>query len=389
MYLSEVNSPTQERLFLSLPKKIYKNDPNWIQPLDQDIKKVFNSKTNKLYHLGAKTIRYNLFNQTNKHIGRIAVFVNPKYEKGTIGGFGFFECINDQQAANILLDAAKNWLKSHGIDSMDGPINFGERDQWWGLLVEGFHEPLYGMNYNPKYYSNLLEDYGLKNYFNQECFSLNLKNRFQDKFYIQHEKIKSEGGYKAIHYRKNKLKKFVTDFHFIYNKAWATHGEGKELNLTQAMKIFQSMNPIVEEQMVWFVYKNDEPIAFWVNLPDLNQYFKHLNGKFGLFQKMKFLFLKTFAKKKRIIGIVFGVIPEYHGKGVDSFMIIEGCKTIHDQLGYEDYEMQWIGDFNPKMIKVAENLGSHLSRRLRTYRMHFDTNLPVERHNIIGIKKEA
>ena len=383
MYIKEVNSIEQERLFLSLPNTIYKNDPKWIKPITQDIQKIFDIKTNKLLSNGGKVTRFNLFNDQNIHIGRIAAFLNPKYEKGLVGGFGFFECINNQEAANLLFNEAKNWLQKQGLETMDGPINFGERDQWWGLLIEGFYEPLYGMNYNPEYYQTLFENYGLKTYFNQECFALNLKNRLNEKFFIQHEQIKASGEFKAVHYKKNQLKKFAADFHEIYNKAWATHGEGKELSLQQAEKIFKSMNAIVEEKIVWFVYKNEQPVAFWVNLPDLNQYFKYLDGKLGLIQKIKFLFLKKFTTNKRTVGIVFGVIPEYHGTGVDSFMITEGKKVI-ESIGYEDYEMQWIGDFNPKMIKVAENLGSHLSRRLRTYRIHFDLSKPVERHKMIG-----
>lgn len=383
MTLLEVNDSEQEKLFLNFTDKLYKNDLNWIKPLNQDIQKIFNVQKNKLYAKGGKAIRYNLFDTNNTQIGRIAAFINPKYEGGLIGGFGFFECINNQDAANILFDAAKNWLRNFEIETMDGPINFGERDQFWGLLVEGFHQPLYGMNYNPSYYKDLFENYGLKTYYNQECFALNLADGFREKFHIQHKEILNKGGFRAEHIKRNNLDKYAKDFQEVYNLAWATHGEGKELTLQQAQNIFKSMKAVIQEEIVWFVYKDDRPIAFWLNLPDLNQYFKFLKGNFSILYKLYFLFLKKFIKNKRIIGIVFGVIPEFHGTGVDSFMIIEGCKVIHDKLKYNDYEMQWIGDFNPKMIKVAENLDSHLSRRLRTYRYNFDINKIVERHRTL------
>lgn len=109
-------------------------------------------------------------------------------------------------------------------------------------------------------------------------------------------------------------------------------------------------------------------------------YYKSYKTKISL---IKFLLLKKFRKNKRIIGIVFGVIPEYHGSGVNSFMIIEVCKVIHEKLKYNDFEMQWIGDFNPKMIKVAQNLDLSLSRRLRTYRYHFNLTKTIERHPFI------
>jgi len=381
MYLVEVNNSKQRKLFLELPISIYKNDNQWIRPLDKDIEKVFDPKLNKLFARKGKAIRWNLFNNDNQHIGRIAAFVNPTYEgKSPVGGVGFFECINDQLAANFMFDEAKKWLSSHGMETMDGPINFGERDQWWGLLVEGFYEPLYCMNYNPPYYIELFENYGFKTYFNQECYSLPIHTQLAPKLHNRHHKIEKQGGFHVEHIKKDNLKKYAKDFYIIYNKAWASHGGGKEMSLKQAELTFETMKPIIDEKIVWFVYKDNNPIAFWLNLPDLNQYFKHLNGKFTLFHKLKFLYFKTFRKSQRIIGIAFGVIPEYQGVGVDNYMIIESNKVIQNELSYKDYEMQWIGDFNPKMINVAKSLGAELSRKLRTYRYHFDENRVVERH---------
>ena len=83
----------------------------------------------------------------------------------------------------MLFDVAKHWLLQKGMQAMDGPINFGERDRWWGLLVKGFEPPVYCLNYNPPYYQQLFENYGFKNYFNQVCFALKVGNRVQEKFY--------------------------------------------------------------------------------------------------------------------------------------------------------------------------------------------------------------
>ena len=104
----------------------------------------------------AKLIRWILKDDEGKLIGRIAAFTNKKYKnKGDdvpVGGIGFFECINNQEAADLLFDNAKHWLIQKGMEAMDGPINFGERDRWWGLITDGFTPPLYCMNYNPPYY---------------------------------------------------------------------------------------------------------------------------------------------------------------------------------------------------------------------------------------------
>ena len=137
-----------------MPLDIYKNDPEYIRPLNKDILAVFDKEKNKAFRHG-EVIRWVLYDQ-QKPIGRIAAFTNKKYKnKGDdvpVGGVGFFECINNKEAAFILLDSARQWLEQKGMEAMDGPINFGERDRWWGMVCEGFHEPLYCMNYNPPYY---------------------------------------------------------------------------------------------------------------------------------------------------------------------------------------------------------------------------------------------
>ena len=118
-------------------------------------------------------IRWVLKDEKNDLIGRIAVFYdkNKAYHNlQPTGGIGFFECINDQEAADFLFDAAKGWLSSKGMEAMDGPVNFGENFVNWGLLVEGFMQPTYGMPYNFPYYKDLFEQYGFKKYFDQYSF---------------------------------------------------------------------------------------------------------------------------------------------------------------------------------------------------------------------------
>jgi hypothetical protein len=148
--------------------------------------------------------------------------------------------------------------------------------------------------------------------------------------------------------------------------------------------MFEKMKPVMDEHITWFTYYKDEPIALWVNLPDMNQWFKHLHGKFGLFQKLKFLFLKKFGKCDRFVGLVFGIIPEFQGKGVDAFMCTEAANVIQARGKYASYEMQWIGDFNPKMINIASSLDTVRNRTLVTYRYLFDRNKEFKRHPMLG-----
>lgn len=385
MKFEEVKTNEQAQRWLLLPLEIYKDDPNWIRPLDKDIEEVFDPEKNKFLKRGGACSRWLLTDDAGRDIGRIALFVNKQYkQEQPTGGLGFFECIDSQDAADALFDLAHRWLADRGMEAMDGPINFGERDRWWGLLVDGFHPPLYCMNYNPPYYQRLFENYGFKVYFNQICFAMHADAQLQDKFYDRHQAIAKDPGYEARMIDKGNLSKYVKDFTYIYNKAWAGHGGGKQLEEKTVARMFHSMKPVIDEHITWFVYYRDEPIAVWLNLPDLNQWFGKFNGRFGLLQKLWFLWLKSFGKCDRFVGIVFGIIPEFQGKGVDAYLIVEAAKEIQRRKRYKRFEMQWIGDFNPKMINISESLGTTRNRTLSTYRYLFDANKEFKRHPMLG-----
>lgn len=376
----EVHNDSQKKEFLEFPARLYKNDKNYIRPRNIDIEEVFNPERNKFFRDGECT-RFLFKNKKKETVGKVAVFINGTYQQNQpTGGIGFFDCINHQETADAIFDHCKNWLQQRGMEAMDGPINFGERDKFWGLVIEGFIEPLYGMNYNFPYYKDLFENYGFKIYFEQLCFSRPIFAEVSRVFTVMHARHCKNPHLSARPMTKNKLEKFAKDFTEIYNKAWEAHGEGKRMEGSKVLKMFKTMKPIINEHISWFVYENEKPVAMWMNLPDTNQWFKYLNGKFGIWEKLKFLWLKKFRRNEKMIGLVFGVVPEWQRKGLEGYMIWEGTQHLRKHTDFKVTEMQWIGDFNPKMIKIAENLDTAVTRKLATYRYLFDRDKAFERH---------
>ena len=388
MELIEVTNPGLAKEFIQVNIQINRSNPAYIRPVDKEIEEVFDQKQNKAFRHG-ELIRWILKDGEGKLIGRIAAFVNKKYRsKGDdvpVGGIGFFDCIHRQDAADMLLDVARHWLGQRGMEAMDGPINFGERDKWWGLLVEGFHEPLWSMNFNPPYYQELLENYGFQPFFHQLCFSLDPQKKLSEKVIQRHAALAADPAYSSSMIKKDRLEKYALDFLAIYNAAYAGHGGGKELRKEQVLGMFRKMKPLIDEKIVWFAYHQDKPIAMFVNIPELNQFYKHFNGKFGLLQKLQFLWLRWRGACRHFTGIVFAIVPEFQAKGVDAYIIGELASVVQPDKFYTHYEMQWIGDFNPKMINVAKSLGeTFVSRKLTTYRYLFDRSKEFKRHPMLA-----
>lgn len=391
MKIVEVNNDVTKQSFLQVSVTVNKNLLNYIRPIDVDINEIFDKAKNKYFAYGS-CIRWVLLDENNNLIGRIAAFTNTKYiNKGTefaTGGIGFFDCINNQDAADLLFNTAKRWLQTQGMVAMDGPINFGDRDKYWGLLVEGFDmEPIYGMPFNAPYYQTLFENYGFKNYYNQYWFKMSVDDDLPVKFQERYKRFKAKPDYTAKHLNIKQLEKFAKDFTTIYNTAWAQHGEEKNITLEETIKLFKTMKPIIDERVIWFAYYKDEPIAMFISIPDINQYIRDFNGKFGILQKLKLLYRKTTMKRKKLIGLMFGVVPKYQALGIDSFLIQECGYYMQHKNWYDNYEMGWAGDWNPIMHNIYKSLGGKQSRRMVTYRYIFDEQkYPFERHPIMDYK---
>lgn len=387
MELYPVNDQDGVALFHKVPSVIYKDHANYIPHLRQDIDKVFDKKANKLYRDGGSAARWVLKNDSGDLIGRVAAFVNQKYSKGMeqpTGGIGFFECIDDQKAANLLFDKAVEWLKEQGMEAADGPVNFGEKDRFWGLVVENFEDiPSYAMNYNLPYYQQLFENYGWQLYYNQYVYKRDLYVPAQEVFVKKYNRIKKDPAYRISNIRGRSWEQVANDFCTVYNNAWGGHHGFKKMPLAQARKIMKALKPVVDRDIVVFVYHNDQPVAFYINIPELNQIFQHVNGNLNWIGKLKFLWHKWRRTPDIMVGIVFGVDRAYHGKGIEGAMIKWAEENIVTLNRYKDTTLTWIGDFNPKMMHVAENLGADISRRLVTYRYSFDRSKPYKRAPIV------
>lgn len=385
MNIVEVKSKKDKKDFIEVACSIYKNEKNWIRPLDKDIDSVFDSKINKAFRKG--DVKRWVLKDNDKVIGRIAAFYSKKIdnEKLKVGGCGFFECIDNQKASTKLFDTAKNWLEEKGYNSMDGPINFGERDKWWGCLVEGFDiDPNYQQNYGKDYYQVLFENYGFKILFKQFTFFKKVKTPLSEKLKYKAERALKNKDYSFRMLEKRNIDNYILDFMKIYNEAWAKYPGVSTLKLAQARSIFNQLKPILDEKILWFAYEKDEPIGFFICIPEMNQIFKYVNGKLDLIGKIKtYYHLKIKKSCKKIIGLVFGIVPRHQGKGVDGALIMASSNTIQKELAYTDMELNWIPDFNKAMIKVATQVQAtdevKPAKVHHTYRYNFDRSIPVER----------
>ncbi len=383
------------REFLELPKRLYRGNRNWVCPLDGDIESVFDPAQNKKFS-GGDAVRWIARDESGKVAGRIAAFYNAddaSIEEQPTGGVGFFEAENDPELATLLFDAAREWLTARGMKAMDGPVNFGSRDAWWGLLVDGFEfQPLYTNPYNPPYYIELFENYGFRNYFNQYTYNRKMKRGlFNQSVYDRVKRLEESPGYRFEHIDIRNLAQVAEDFRMIYNKAWANHSGVKPMEKEDAAKMMRTMKPIIDERLIYFAYFNNEPIGFFIMVPDLNRVIGRFGGKLNLINKIRLWgMLKLTHKADRIFAIIFGVSPEFHGKGIESGIIHRFEQEVEKGMPYKSLELAWVGDFNPIMMRMVENYVCATKHKTHvTYRYLFDRTKEFKRAPRIGVKKQS
>ena len=389
MPLLEVLSAAQRQQFCDLPRRLHQAVPVFINPLDNELEAIFDPAKNKLFAAGGEATRWLLTDASGLVVGRIAAFINPLTSTATdpdlpAGGLGFFECIDDQAAANQLFDVACQWVRARGALAVDGPINFGDRDRFWGVLIDGFdREPNYGMFWHPEYYQRLFETYGFQLYFKQYTCWRPVKMPLHPSFMKKLDEL-TAAGYFFTHARKAEPEKLAQQFHHVYNLAWGKHAGVRPMTIEQARTIVQEMKPVLDEQVLAFAYYNDEPVGFFINIPELNQIFKHVGQTLDLAGKLRFVWEQwRYMRRtnKKLLGIIYGVVPEHQGKGVESALIASAqYPVLH--AGYSDIEMNWIGDFNPRMLVVTRSIGSKIVKTHATYRKLF-VDRPFERYPII------
>jgi len=356
-----VTGRSDRKQFIDVPYEFYPGRyPKWIPPLRRDVKATLTPSKNAFFEHGDIQL-FLAEDASGDVVGRIAGIVNgkhlEKYDDST-GFFGFFECIEDFDVAEALLDAASAWLQEKGLSSMRGPANPSLNDTA-GLLVNGFdREPSILMPYNPPYYETFLRRYGLERVMTMWAYYVHKK-------YVEYERL--QRGAEVVKRRTPGLEVRTLDMSRfdqeartildIYNEAWSDNWGHVPMTQGEFQELAEEMKQIVDPDIVFLIEHEGEPVAFSIALPNINQALKHVPDGRLFPTGLPKLYLNAHYGIYECRMPLMGVRNEFKGRGLDALLVLQTIQNGPPN-GFDACEMSWVLDTNDRLKNHVESLGA-------------------------------
>lgn len=364
--------------FHDLPFRIYKDYPEWAPPFRFEIENIFDPEHNDFFRKG-ECERFLVFN-ADRVAARFALMNTPERDKvldPNMGGIGFLEMENDRKLADQIIRFAKEWHEQRGYHAMRGPINFGENDMYWGLLVENYEEPpIYGMFYHPPYYKDLLEQTGAQKLDDHWSYKRRFDKPLPERMVKITDRIESRSGVELRPIDMGNIYRDAEYIRTIYNDAWSDQEihereeEFTELTRDTVEAMVKKLKPVMIPDSVLLAFVDREPASFIVCVPDLNEISKETGGRLKWWHYPKLLWFKRRAKHLRTL--VFGTRPKFRKMGLEALTFIRGIEYTHAAAPSLEYlEGAWVSEKNWLMQRSLEALGCHHHKTHRTYKWEF------------------
>jgi GNAT superfamily N-acetyltransferase len=373
--ITPASNKSELQQFITFPWKVYENDPYWVPPLISERKEFFDPERNPFFeHAEAD---FFLARRNGEVVGTIGAFSNHLYNEthnSNSGFFGFFEVLDEPETAAELLKTAEAWARKAGHDEIIGPMQYSTNDEL-GLLVDGFDDaPRILMTYNPARYQGYLEGAGYENAMDLWAYAMQIREVLEampEKVHRVSQKILKRWNLKIRPINMKEYEKEAELILQIYNAAWEQNWGFVRMTETEAQLLAKQLKQIIDPDFALMVERDGKPVAFGIALPDLNQPLRLAYPRPGTPELLTLIKMvwhwKVRPKMTWIRAWGLGVLPEFHGQGLESLLLLELSETAR-RKGYQDSEMSWVLENNDKVNRSLAMLGAQVYKTYRIYK---------------------
>lgn len=365
--VKEVTTKRELHTFIYLPARIHSNDHNWLPPIYNDERLLFNKKKNRSYKY-ADTVFYIAY-RGDKAVGRIMGLVNNRYnsiKEERNGRFCFLECFNDQEVAHVLLKKVEEWVLSKGMLKIVGPLGFSDKDPQ-GVQIEGFEYPyLFTAATNSPYLQKLVETEGYLKEVDLVNYNIDLPFELPSVYIKAYERLLSKNGeFQIIEFNtKKELKPYIIPVLELMNDTFSEIYGFVPLNDKEKKEFAERYLPILDTEFVKVIKTETEMVGFIVGMPDLTSGIIACKGRlfpFGIFK-----IIKEMKKSKKLMLMLGGIRKEFRGQGIDVLMAVKMYESAKKRkMAIIDSHL--ILENNIRMRAECERLDGKVVKRFRIY----------------------
>ncbi|MGA2974339.1 MAG: GNAT family N-acetyltransferase [Spirochaetia bacterium] len=359
-----VTAKKQVREFVNLPYELYKNDANWVPQLrTDDFKKLDRSRHPFWQHAAGELF---LARRDGKVVGRIAgihdtIWEETHHEKAAY--WGWFECVNDAEAAKALFDAAFDWARKRGCVRIIGPMTPNAND-FIGTQIFGFDgSPAIMMPYNPPYYDQLILGYGNKKWKDLVAWLMD-NPEIPERLAKIMPRVQAKGGFTIRTLKMKDFSKEYDRFQELYNQFEQVNAVFTPMTPAEMAMVAKDLKLAIDPDLVFFAEVDGKPVGVSLTMPDFNVAYKAAHGRllpFGIF------YLLTAKKRTHLVRTLsMGVLKDYRNRGIDLAFYYHSYKNGVSK-GYTAAEMSWVEEDNAAMTNTALKLGGKPYRKYRVY----------------------
>ncbi|MEN4012730.1 MAG: hypothetical protein ROW48_11890 [Bellilinea sp.] len=357
--------------FVEFPFKIYKNIPQWVPPILNDIRLMLNPQKHPFYEHSSG--EFFIARHKGEMVGRIGVLENKPFNEyhGTRQAqFYLFESIDDQEVANALFNRIFEWARARELSEVVGPKGLSPFDGY-GIQIEGFdhRQMMIMMNYNPAYYVQLVENIGFQKevdfvscYIHRDAFKM------PEKIHLVSQRIQERGNFRVVTFKtKRELKGYVNQIGDAYNKTFVNNWEYYPLTQNEIDFVVNNIITVADPRLIKVILYQDKLVGFLFGFPDVSAALQRAKGRLTPWAIIDLL--REMKRTKWVSLNGAGILPEYHGRGGNALLYSEMEKTINE-YSFEHFELTQVAETAVQMRKDLMSVGGKPYKNHRVYFKH-------------------
>ncbi len=340
----------------------------WVPPLRAMVRDALDRRGNPFYREADRALF--VARRGGMVVGRIAAVENRwhnRHHGDRVGFFGFFDCLDDREAARGLLAAAEAWLTDRGLTTVRGPMSPSMNHEC-GLLVDGFETPPVLMTpWNPPYYGALIEGAGyekvqdLLGYYIPAGDKLAVPDRVRRLAERALRQTRVTFRTLDVATLQQEARKVLE----LYNAAWAGNWGFVPPSWDEFWHTAKDLKSVLAPDFSFVAEVDDEIVGFMLIARDINRLLKDMpSGRLWPSNIVRLLRGTPKIMSGRVV--LLGLKTEYRNRGLFPLFAYEAARRALE-IHAEGAEASWILDDNAALVAPLEAMSLAAYKRWRIY----------------------